>query len=92
MLTNRRIDRVSASAILDARFTVSTTIEIPDEILARLAQLAESTGRATSQLARQALLEYLDDQEDSLIVAQRLKKGGPRIPFEDLERELGLER
>lgn len=71
---------------------MSTTIEIPDEILARLTQLAQSTGRATSHLARQALLEYLDDQEDGLIAAERLKKGGPRIPLEDLEQELGLER
>ncbi|MDA1315247.1 MAG: anti-toxin [Acidobacteria bacterium] len=71
---------------------MSTPIEIPDEILARLTQLAESTGRATDHLARQALLEYLDDQEDYLIAMERLKKGGPRLPFEDLEQELGLER
>ena len=71
---------------------MSMTIEIPDEIQARLAALAENTGLASDQHACQALLDYLDDQEDYLMAAQRLQKGNPRIRFEELERELGLER
>ncbi len=51
-----------------------------------------AAGLATDHLACQALLHYLEDQEDYLVGTQRLKKGNPRIPFGELERELGLER
>jgi sialidase-1 len=85
-------ERQSSNAILGARLGISMTIEIPGEIQARLAKLAEKTGLATDQHTRKALLDYLDDHEDALIATQRLEKGNARIRFEDLERELGLER
>ncbi len=69
-----------------------TVIQIPDELRARLAQLAEKTGRPADEHTRQALLDYLDEQEDYWIAVGRLKERNPRVPFEELEKELGLER
>ena len=69
-----------------------TAIEVPNEIHVRLSELAERTGRSPNEHAREALLEYLADQEDYRIAVERLQKGGRRIPLEELERELGLDR
>ena len=40
-------------------------IRLPPEIEARLAALAEATGRTKTFYARQAILEHLDDLEDT---------------------------
>lgn len=77
--------------LLQPEFGMSTVIQISDELRARLAQLAEKTGRPADEHARQALLDYLDEQEDYWIAAGRLKKRNLRVPFEELEKELGLE-
>ena len=77
--------------LLQSEFGMSTVIQISDELRARLEQLAEKTGRPADEHARQALLDYLDEQEDYWIAAGRLKKRNLRVPFEELEKELGLE-
>ena len=69
-----------------------TAIEVPNKIHARLTELAEKTGRSPNEHVREALLEYLADQEDYRIAVQRLQRDGRRIPLEELERELGLDR
>ncbi len=71
---------------------MATAIEIPNEVHARLTELAEKTGRSPDEHVRQALLDYLEDQEDYRIAVERRQKGGRRIPLEELERELGLDR
>ncbi len=69
-----------------------TAIEVPNEIHARLTELAEKTGRSPNEHVREALLEYLADQEDYRIAVQRLQRDGRRIPLEELERELESDR
>ena len=40
------------------------TIRLPDSIEQRLAALANETGRTKTALAREAILEYINDLED----------------------------
>ncbi|SEN04446.1 type II toxin-antitoxin system RelB family antitoxin [Brachymonas denitrificans] len=70
-------------------------IRLPPEIEARLAALAEATGRTKTFYARQAILEHLDDLEDTYLAEQRLiaiRAGKTRtVPLEDVIRRHGLE-
>ena len=43
-------------------------------------------------LAREAILEYIDDLEDFYLAEARARKNRKTIPLEDVERELGLGR
>jgi RHH-type rel operon transcriptional repressor/antitoxin RelB len=47
-------------------------LRVPDELVSRLEKLAERTGRSKKYHARQAILEYLDDQDD-LALAEQIK-------------------
>lgn len=46
-------------------------IRLPESIEARLNALAQETGRAKSTLAREAILEYIDDLEDYYLAEAR---------------------
>ena len=53
-------------------------IRLPQDIEARLDNLAKRTGRSKSFYAREAILEYLGDLEDRYLaeqVAQRIRTG-----------------
>ena len=65
-------------------------IRLPESIEARLNALAQETGRAKSTLAREAILEYLDDLEDYYLAEARARKNRKTIPLEEVERALGL--
>ena len=65
-------------------------IRLPDDIEMRLASLAVGTGRTKSALAREAILEYIDDLEDLYLAEARARLNRKSIPMEELERELGL--
>ncbi len=71
-------------------------LRLPDDVENRLAALAKTTGRTKSNVAREAILEHLDDLEDLYIAEQRLAdicSGKTRaIPLEDVVREYGMER
>lgn len=47
-------------------------IRLPEEIEARLASLAEATGRTKTFYAREAILAHLEDLEDVYLAEQRL--------------------
>lgn len=70
------------------------TIQLPEEIEARLDKLAERTGRSKTFYARQAILEYLDDLEDIYLaeqVAGRILTGEETSSSLDaVEARLGL--
>ncbi|HLH51599.1 MAG TPA: DUF6290 family protein [Roseiarcus sp.] len=70
-------------------------IRLPDDIEARLENLAKRTGRSKTFYARQAILEYLDEIEDLYLAEQRwlsLQRGETRTAsLEQVERELGLD-
>jgi len=67
-------------------------IRLPQSIEDRLNALAEETGRTKTTLAREAILEYIDDLEDYYLAEARARKNRKTIPLDDVERQLGLGR
>lgn len=65
-------------------------IRLPDAIEKRLSSLAAETGRTKTALAREAILEYIDDLEDFYLAEARARQNRKTIPLADVERELGL--
>ncbi|MCY7317464.1 MAG: DUF6290 family protein [Ramlibacter sp.] len=67
-------------------------IRLPQPIEDRLNALAQETGRTKTSLAREAILEYIDDLEDFYLAEARARKNRKTIPLDDVERQLGLDR
>lgn len=65
-------------------------IRLSEPIEKRLAALAAETGRTKTTLAREAILEYIDDLEDFYLAEARARQNRKAIPMADVERELGL--
>ncbi len=64
-------------------------IRLPEAIEQRLAALASETGRTKTALAREAILEHIDDLEDYYLAEARARRNRRTIPLEDVERTLG---
>ena len=65
-------------------------IRLPDDIEQRLSALAIETGRTKTALAREAILEYIDDLEDYHLAEARARRNRKTIPLEAVARTLGL--
>jgi len=69
-------------------------IRLPRDIEERLDALAKATGRTKTYYAREAILEHLEDLEDTYMAEQtleRLRSGDEAThSLDDVERELGL--
>ena len=65
-------------------------IRLTPDIEERLNRLTQETGRTKTALAREAILEHLDDLEDFYLAEARARKNRKTIPLTDVERELGL--
>jgi RHH-type rel operon transcriptional repressor/antitoxin RelB len=65
-------------------------IRLPEGIEARLNALANETGRTKTTLAREAIVEYIDDLEDYYLAEARARMNRKAISLADVERELGL--
>jgi len=65
-------------------------LRLPKQIEKRLERLATTTGRTKSFYAKQAIVEFLEAEEDYLLAVARLERQRPGIPLEELERRLGL--
>lgn len=65
-------------------------IRLPESIEQRLNTLASQTGRSKTALAREAILEYIDDLEDYHLAEARARRNRKTVSLEDVERELGL--
>ncbi|MEY4215087.1 MAG: type II toxin-antitoxin system RelB family antitoxin [Burkholderiaceae bacterium] len=65
-------------------------IRLPEDIESRLSALAAETGRTKTSLAREAILEYIDDLEDLYLAEARARRNRKTIPLEQIERSLGL--
>ena len=65
-------------------------IRLPEEIEQRLQDLARETGRTKTTLAREAIVEYIDDLEDFYLAEARARKNRKTIPLEEVERQVGL--
>jgi mRNA interferase RelE/StbE len=57
-------------------------IRLPEPIELRLAALAETTGRTKTTLAREAILEFIDDLEDFYLAEARARKNRKTIPLD----------
>jgi RHH-type transcriptional regulator, rel operon repressor / antitoxin RelB len=68
-------------------------IRLDAALEARLAALAEETGRTKTFYARAAIAEYIDDLEDYYLAEKRWKAfvPGSGIPLEHVIAELGLD-
>ena len=66
----------------------------PPEIEERLEKLARKSGRTKTYHAREAILKYLDDLEESHLAERRyaayLASKSRSAPLEDVERAIGL--
>jgi len=56
----------------------------------RLARLARKTGRTKTYYAREAILEHLQDLEDTYLAMERLRSGERTYSATEVKRELGL--
>ena len=65
-------------------------IRLPDGIEARLNALANETGRTKTTLAREAIVEYIDDLEDYYLAEARARQTRKTIALAEVERDLGL--
>jgi len=65
-------------------------LRLDPEIEARLAHLAQKTGRTKSYYAREAILEHLDDLEDTYLALHRLEHSARTYSAKEVKRALGL--
>ena len=65
-------------------------IRLPEAIEKRLNALARETGRTKTTLAREAIIEYIEDLEDYHLAEARARKNRKTVPLAEVERELGL--
>jgi RHH-type rel operon transcriptional repressor/antitoxin RelB len=65
-------------------------IRLPSEIESRLASLAAKTGRTKTYYARKAILDLIEDMEDTYLALERLEAPQKIWRQEDLEAELDL--
>jgi RHH-type transcriptional regulator, rel operon repressor / antitoxin RelB len=65
-------------------------IRLPEAIEKRLADLSAETGRTKTALAREAILEHIDDLEDFYLAESRARLNRKAISLDEVERELGL--
>ena len=61
-------------------------IRLPEEIEARLTELAAKTGRTKTFYVREAILQHLDEMEDKYLAINRLENSGKRWALEELEQ------
>ena len=70
-------------------------VRLPEEIEARLTELARRTGRSKTFYVREAIQEHLDDLEDLYLAEQQMTeiRAGhlKTIPLEEVMKRYGLE-
>ncbi len=70
--------------------TREITLLIEREIDDELTELAQASGRDKLSLAREALIEWLADQEDIRDAEAIIAEGNASIPLAEVKRNLGL--
>jgi RHH-type rel operon transcriptional repressor/antitoxin RelB len=87
-----RISQVCYDVLHVLREAKVLTVRLSPVLEARLNKLAKRTGRPKSYYAKQAIAEFLDEQEDYLIAVSRLEDQMPSIPLSKVVKRLGLDR
>lgn len=73
---------------------MTISVNLGKDIEARLAHLAEATGRTKTFYLRQLVEEHLEELEDVYLAQQaleRIRNGEPTYSMEQVRKELGLE-
>jgi predicted DNA-binding protein len=70
---------------------MTTTVEIPQELDAELEALAARNGVDKREYLSEAIISFLEDQEDIAIATERLKNPGRRLSFDEVKKNLGLD-
>lgn len=65
-------------------------IRLKPELEARLAKLAERTGRTKTFYAREAITEHIGDLEDYYLAVDAIKDTGKIYSSKEIKGELGL--
>jgi RHH-type transcriptional regulator, rel operon repressor / antitoxin RelB len=65
-------------------------VRLTPDIERRLERLAKKTGRTKTFYVRQAILEHLEDLEDTYLATERLQHPEKTYSAEDVKRELGV--
>jgi predicted DNA-binding protein len=68
------------------------TIVIDEEVDNELTALATETGQSKSDLAREALIDWLEEQEDLREAERIVDENHPTVSFEEMKARLGLDR
>ena len=66
-------------------------IRLPAEIDERLTALAKRTGRTKTYYAREAILRFIEDMEDTYVALERLEHPDRRLTMEEVEKGVGLD-
>jgi len=64
-------------------------VQISPEIESQIEAFARRTGESKDELVRKALLSYLEDRQDALRAAERVKNIGARISLDEIGRKYG---
>ena len=70
---------------------MTVTIDIPDELQARLLSEAQASGVPFLQLVRDVLIDHLEEAEDRQVAESRLEDRQAPIPAHQLRKNLGLD-
>lgn len=74
----------------EAIMTIQIAVRVPEEVVKRLDRLARKTKRTRTYYVREAILEHIQDLEDYYLELSRQEDNQPTIPFDEMERRLGL--
>jgi len=69
-------------------------LRLPEDVEARLDELARRTGRSNSDYAREAIIEHIEELEEIYLAeaeVEDIRKGSRTYGLEEVEKELGLD-
>jgi len=67
------------------------TLKMEPQAEKRLASLARKSGKSKSGLAKEFIMEYLEELEDARLAAERLRKPERIFTREEVRRELDIQ-
>ncbi len=67
-------------------------VRLEPDLELRLEKLAKKTGRSKSYYAKEAIRQFLEDQEDYLLGIAALENHKYTVSLEELERRFAVER
>jgi RHH-type transcriptional regulator, rel operon repressor / antitoxin RelB len=66
-------------------------ITVPKQIEDRLDSIAQRIGRTKEGCTTEAIMDFIESEEDYQVAVERIKRNEPAIPLEEVKRRLGLD-